>query len=155
MVIKTMNDDQDVQVEDSSEESDGPYLNTIVHYPCRVISSLHCCHTVPYLITIVRYSCRPCCYLHSCYTGPYIITIVHHPCMVSYSLHSCYTAPDLITDIHYRCKVTTGSNPAIQDHILLLLFNTHVGSATTSIPAVPYIILFAFVDSKFAIAILI
>ena len=33
VMIKTKNDDQDVQVEDSSEESDGPYLNTIVHYP--------------------------------------------------------------------------------------------------------------------------
>ena len=110
-------DDQDVQVVDSPEESDGPYLITIIHYPWRVIYSLHSCHTVPYLITIVRYSCRSSCYLHSCYTGPYIITIVHYLCRVSYILHFC-----------------------LLHHILLLLFTNQVESATTSIPAVLYII---------------
>ena len=48
-------EDPDIQVVDSPEESDDPYLITIVHYPCRVIYSLHSCHTGPYLITIVRY----------------------------------------------------------------------------------------------------
>ena len=48
-------EDPDIQVVDSPEESDDPYLITIVHYPCRVIYSLHSCHTRPYLITIVRY----------------------------------------------------------------------------------------------------
>ena len=105
VMIKTKNDDQDVQVEDSSEESDVPYLNTIVYYPCRVISSLHFCHTVPYLINIVRYSCRSCCYHHSCYTGPYIIVIVHYPCRVSNILHSCHTVPYLITIIQYTSGV--------------------------------------------------
>ena len=90
VMIKTKNQmTKDVQFVDSPEGSDGPYLITIVHHPCRVIYSLHSCLTVPYLIIIVHYPSRVCYSLHSFCTVPYLIIIVHYPSRVCYYLYSC------------------------------------------------------------------